>query len=206
MSQPALQGCAQFFHYNVHKYVSVCVCVCTCVCMYVCVCFCLCMCVYVCVSVCQERESGVNHQCARMCVSQFQFIQSIGTIPYIPSLLPILQALLNSQPLFCTSRTPAAAPADENWIITGLGHFLPGWTNLWFHYLFCSNILGQIIASYELSQIIASYELYMNIMGDHTSTGKLFPSLVIEYHFISSTASDLALIVVRYKVHNVIYL
>jgi len=44
--------------------------------------------------------------------------------------------------------------------------------------------------SSHLSQIIASYELYINIMGDHISTGKLFPSLVIQYHFNSSSFSD----------------
>jgi len=41
----------------------------------------------------------------------------------------------------------------------------------------------------HLSQIIASYELYMNIMVDHISTGKLFPFLVIQYHFNSSSFS-----------------
>jgi len=42
--------------------------------------------------------------------------------------------------------------------------------------------------SSHLSQIIASYELYMNIMGDLISTGKLFPSVLIQYHFNYSSS------------------
>jgi len=59
--------------------------------------------------------------------------------------------------------------------------------------------------SSHLSQIIASYELYMNIMGDHISTGKLFPSSVIQYHIIS-LASVFAFIVVRYNVYTILYI
>jgi len=81
-----------------------------------------------------------------------------------------------------------------------------------FHYLFTNhhNYFTLFLDTYYVQviclKVIASYELYMNIMSDHVSTGKLFPSLLIQYPFISSIGLVIALIVIRYDVHNVIQL